>query len=57
MKRTKSEKLFEEILKRKQIEFNRILEDKNKTPDYEVVLDGIKTYWEIKELSENDDQK
>ncbi|ELN4659382.1 hypothetical protein RZ729_005513 [Escherichia coli] len=55
MKRTKSEKLFEEILERKQIKFNRILEDETKTPDYEIILNSMKTYWEIKELFENDD--
>lgn len=55
VKRTKSEKLFEEILERKQIKFNRILEDETKTPDYEIILNSMKTYWEIKELFENDD--
>lgn len=56
-KQTKSEKIFEEILGRKKIVFNRIAEDANKTPDYEIILDDMRTYWEIKELSENEDQK
>jgi ribosomal 50S subunit-recycling heat shock protein len=38
VKRTKSEKLFEEILERKQIKFNRILEELRKQIDQGKVL-------------------
>jgi hypothetical protein len=54
---TESEKLFEEILRDPKIEPKKIPEGSSRTPDYEIKLNNFKTYWEIKELEENDKEK
>lgn len=54
---TESEKLLEIILKTNCIEFSKIPEREIRTPDYEVRIDDQLSYWEVKELSENDDEK
>ncbi|MEW8293442.1 MAG: hypothetical protein AB2712_05225 [Candidatus Thiodiazotropha sp.] len=50
---TESESLFEDVLNVRGIIYRKIPEDVIRTPDYEVILDVGKTYWEVKELEEN----
>lgn len=57
MKITESERLIEEILSERAVLHNKIPESTTRTPDYEVVLGGTKSYWEIKELTENPTEK
>lgn len=57
MKITKSERLIEEILSDRAIAYNKIPVSTERTPDYEVVLGDTKSYWEIKELTENPTEK
>ena len=57
---TESEKLLETILANKKITFEKIPEGEVKflkTPDYLVMLNSTKTYWEVKELKENPSEK
>ncbi len=56
---TKSEKLLEDVLSKHGIVFEPISESDiqhEKTPDYVVQLEGIDSYWEVKELEPNDDE-
>ncbi len=54
---TKSESIFESILFKRNIAFKKIPEEITRTPDYEVHLGNLVSYWEIKELEENPDEK
>jgi len=53
---TVSERLFESILSGLKIDFKKIPECSEKRPDYKVGKEII-SYWEIKELTENPDEK
>ena len=53
MNMTESERLIEEILSNRAIPHTKIPESTIRTPDYEVVIGDTKSYWEIKELTEN----
>lgn len=57
MKMTKSEILIEKILSNRAIPHTKIAESIDRTPDYEVVIGGTKSYWEIKQLDENLSEK
>jgi hypothetical protein len=57
MNKTESEFLIEEILLSKAIPHTKITESTVRTPDYEVVISDKKSYWEIKELIENTNEK
>ncbi len=54
---TESEKAFEKILELSEINFSKIPEGESLTPDYEVIIESGLTYWEIKELEENEHEK
>jgi len=57
---TKSEILFEAVLRERNIKYEKIPvqpKEKIRTPDYKVHLNEIDSYWEIKELVENDNEK
>lgn len=54
---TKSEALFEEILSSLQIKFKKISEGDIQRPDYIVGEGDNISYWEIKEIVENQDEK
>lgn len=54
---TKSEQIFNDIFIELGITPYKIPESSIQTPDYEIILNGIKTYWEIKELEENEKEK
>ncbi len=54
---TKSESIFEFVLSERNIAFKKIPEATTRTPDYEVYIDNLVSYWEIKELKENPDEK
>ena len=55
---TKSEVLFEEILRNKGIQFQKIPESKNEErPDYQVGEGDSSSYWEVKEIEENPEEK
>ena len=56
---TQSEIICSNILESKGLNFSKIPksnEQKAKTPDFRVVLDGIESIWEVKELTENPDE-
>lgn len=56
---TESEILFEEILNELGVNFSPIPKSRNsgkQTPDYKILLDGEDSYWEVKELEENDEE-
>jgi hypothetical protein len=57
MKMTESERLIEEIFSNRAIPHTKIAESTIRTPDYEVVIGDTKSYWEIKELTENPSEK
>ena len=52
-----SEQLFEKILTNHRIGFRKIPESTIRTPDYEILLGSMKTFWEIKEIEENKQEK
>lgn len=54
---TESERLIQEILSDRAIPHNKIPDSTTRTPDYEVVLGGTNSYWEVKELAENPTEK
>lgn len=54
---TKSEEKFEKIMKSKGLSYEKIKETELKTPDYLVQIDSLKILFEIKELSNNPEQK
>ena len=54
---TESESLLEELLSSKDIEFLKIPESITPTPDFKVTIHGEESYWEVKELEENPDEK
>lgn len=57
---TESEILFEKILENKSIKFGRIPTSDipgKRTPDYIVDVDGVATYWEVKELCPNENEQ
>ncbi len=54
---TKSEEIFESLLKDKGIIYERIPEASSRTPDYKINLGCIDSYWEIKELEKNSKEK
>jgi len=57
---TKSEKLLEDILIKYGISFARIPKSEiqnQKTPDYLVFIDNVKSYWEVKELEPNENEE
>ena len=53
---TESESIFENLLSERNINFRKIPESSIKTPDYEIIHGG-RSYWEIKELTENPNEK
>ncbi len=56
---TESEILFEKILSELGVDFYPIPKSLNsgkQTPDYQILLDGEDSYWEVKELEENDEE-
>jgi hypothetical protein len=57
MKMTESEEIFESVLLKKGIIYERIPEAESRTPDYKINLGCADTYWEIKELEENLNEK
>ncbi|WP_160106178.1 hypothetical protein [Pseudomonas izuensis] len=57
MDMTESEILFEAILSNRAIPHTKIVESADRTPDYEVIIGGKKSYWEIKQLDENPSEK
>ncbi len=54
---TESEEIFESVLKMKGIIYERIPRTNMLTPDYKVKLDCTDSYWEIKELDINKNEK
>ncbi|WP_043317149.1 hypothetical protein [Microbulbifer sp. HZ11] len=54
---TESEQVLERIFKTKEISFKKIPESATRTPDYEVVAGFSKSFWEVKEICENGEEK
>lgn len=54
---TESEEIFESVLLKKGIIYERIPEAESRAPDYKINLGCADTYWEIKELEENLNEK
>ena len=54
---TESEVLLEKLLSTMNVDFQRIAESSTPTPDYKVTINGEESYWEVKELEENQDEK
>ena len=54
---TESEEIFESVLLKKGIIYERIPEAESSTPDYKINLGCDDTFWEIKELKENPNEK
>lgn len=54
---TESEVLLEKLLSSMNVDFQRIAEGSTPTPDYKVTINGEESYWEVKELEENQDEK
>lgn len=52
-----SEKLFEKILTKPGITFSKIPASEIRTPDYKVFIGSLETFWEIKEVKENESEK
>ena len=55
--KTQSEKWFESFCDKKEIKYSRIEEGKNRTPDYNLIIDGTNIIVEVKEFSRNKQEK